>query len=79
MNDYDVALDFMDMTADRRVWTRLVDVRDGLELELGQYVVVGDDDARPAVARVVALDERFVQVEVIAGGVEANRHLLART
>lgn len=79
MNDYDVALDFMDMTDDRRVWTRLIDVRVDLDLELGQHVIVGDDDAVPAVARVVALDERFVQVEVLPGGLEANRHLLRTT
>ena len=27
---YDIAADFIDMTADRRVWTRLVDARVGL-------------------------------------------------
>jgi hypothetical protein len=79
MNDYDVALDFMDMTDDRRIWTRMTDVRDGLNLELGQHVIVGDDDAAPAVARVVALDGRFVQVEVLPGGLDANRHLLRIT
>lgn len=52
----DIAVDFMDMTDDRTLWTRLVDVRSGFVPIAGHFVVVGDDDAEPAVAQIFSVD-----------------------
>ena len=45
--NYDIAVDFMDMTNSGRLWTRLSDVRKGLVPVVGQYAVVGCEDAEP--------------------------------
>lgn len=75
-SEYDVAVDFMDMTDDRHLWARAVDVRPGLTVIVGRYVVVGDEDADPRVARVVAIDGGNLELEVLAGTVDAHRDLL---
>ena len=75
--DFDIAVDFMDMTNDGRLWTRMKDVRPGFVPIAGQYAVVGCEDADPAVAQIVSVDiERGIQLEVLDGGVEEHRHLL---
>lgn len=76
---YDLAVDFMDMTDDRRLLTRLVDARPGFVPTVGGYALVGDEDADPAVARVVAIDgDGIVELEVLPGPVDVHRELLAR-
>lgn len=78
MSEYDVAVDFMDMTRDRRLWTRRGDVRPGLTLKVGDYVTVGDEDADPAVARVVRMEsDHVIELAVLPGGVEDHRDRLA--
>jgi hypothetical protein len=52
---YDIAVDFMDMTDDRRLWVRAEDARAGFVVEVGRHAVVGDDDADPKVARIVEI------------------------
>ena len=75
--DYDLAVDFMDMTDDRRLLTRSTDVRAGFEAAVGRYVIVGDDDADPKVARIIAVDaDGNIELEVLRGSVEAHRDLL---
>jgi hypothetical protein len=75
--DYDIAVDFMDMADDGRLWTRLTDVRDGFVPVAGQYAVVGDEGAEPAVAQIVSVDiERGITLRVLDGSVEEHRHLL---
>lgn len=37
-DDYEVAVDFMDMTKDRRLWARSVDVRPDVKLTVGRHV-----------------------------------------
>lgn len=44
---YDIAVDYMDMTNDGRLWVRPVDVRAGVSINVGRYAVVRDDDADP--------------------------------
>lgn len=74
---YDVAVDFMDMTNDRRLWVRPDDVRSGLSIEVGRHVVVGDDDADPRVARVVAIDDQGnIELQILPGSVESHAELL---
>lgn len=76
--EYDLGVDFMDMTVDRRLWTRLVDARAGFVPIAGRYVVVGCDDADPAVARIMSVDaEGRIELEVLRGPVETHRGLLA--
>ena len=77
--DYDIAVDFMDMTNDGRVWVRADDVRNGREVEqVGAHFVVGDDDADPKVARVLAVDDDGnIELLVLPGAVEFYTALLA--
>lgn len=76
--EYDLAVDFMDMTVDRQLWTRLADARGGFVPIAGRHVVVGGDDADPAVARILSVDsEGRIELEVLRGPVEAHRGLLA--
>ena len=49
---HDIAVDFMDMTDDHRLWARASDVREGFEPAVGRYAIVGDDDADPRAARI---------------------------
>jgi hypothetical protein len=66
VEQYDVAVDFMEMTDDRRVWARRIHVRPGVTTDVGSYLVVGDEDADPRVARVVAIDpDRNLELEVL--------------
>ena len=75
--NYDIAVDFMDMTNDGRLWTRLSDVQHGFVPVAGQYVVVGCEDAEPAVAQIISVDiERGITLSVLEGSVKDHRHLL---
>jgi len=75
--DYDIAVDFMDMTSDDRLWTRMKDVRTGFVPIAGQYAIVGCEDADPAVAQIISVDiENGIVLQVLEGGVEEHRHLL---
>ena len=77
MNDYDLAVDFMDMTNDRRLWTLLEDARPGFVPITGRHVIVGDQDAVPAVARIVSVNaEGHIELEVLPGSVDSHRDLL---
>jgi hypothetical protein len=76
---YDIAVDFMDMTNDRRLWVRPVDVRRGFEPTVGRHAVVRDEDADPRVARIIAIDaEGNLELQVLPGSVESHLDLLAR-
>ncbi len=75
--EYDIAVDFMDMTNDGRLWTRVKDVRPGFVPIAGQYAIVGCEDAFPAVARIITVDiEEGIQLEVLKGSVDDHRDLL---
>lgn len=77
-DEYEIAIDFMDMTNDRHLWARAVDARPGLDLSVGRHVVVGDEDADPKVARIVAVDaDGNVELEVLPGSVASHSDLLA--
>lgn len=76
-DEFEIAVDFMDMTNDRHLWVRTADVRPGVQIAVGRHVVVGDDDADPKVARVVAVDgDGNVELEVLTGSVESHADLL---
>ena len=76
---YDIAIDFMDMTDEGRLWARAVDVRLGFVPAIGHYAIVGDEDADPRAARIVSVsDEGLIHLEVLPGPVDAHRDVLAR-
>lgn len=78
MTDYDLAVDFMDMTDDGRLWTRLEDARARFTPIAGQNVIVGSEDADPAAARILSVNaEGHIEFEVLPGSVESHRDLLA--
>ncbi len=78
MTAYDLTVDFMDMTNNRRLWTRTDDARPGLRPTVGAYLVVGCEDADPAVARVCLIDaDGNIELEVLRGSVESHHDLLA--
>ncbi len=75
---YDVAVDFMDMTNDRRLFARLKDARPAAVVPVGGYLVVGCEDADPAVARVLSIDpDRVIKLEVLRGPVESHSALVS--
>jgi hypothetical protein len=80
MRDYDLWVDFMRMRDDGRLRTRLRHARDGFVPIVGSYVVVGSEDAEPAVARIVTADaEGVIEVHVLPGRVEDHITLLTST
>jgi hypothetical protein len=75
--EVDIAVDFMDVTNDGRLWTRLADMREGSVPVAGRSAIVGCDGAEPAVAPIISVDiERGITVKVLDGSVEEHRHLL---
>ena len=77
-DDYEIAVDFMDMTNDGHLWARATDARPGLDLTVGRHVVVGDEDADSKVARIVAVDaDGNVELQILPGSVESHSDLLA--
>ena len=75
---YDIWVDFMDLTDDRRLWARATDARPGTVLAVGGHVIVGDDDADPSVAKILTIDEDdHIELEVLPGTVESHHDLLA--
>ena len=77
MLDHDIAIDFMDMRDDGRVWARLADARPGLVPIAGRYAIVGCTDADPAVAKILRVDHQgHIELRVLPGDVESHRDLL---
>lgn len=80
MSDYDLAVDFMDMTNDRRLWTRLADARPGFVPIAGRHVVIGGEDADSAVAKIVSVNaDGHIELLVLPGSVDSHRDLLVST
>jgi hypothetical protein len=74
----DLEVDFMDMTANRRLWARAEDARPDFVAVAGRHVTVGCEDAEPAVARVLSVNaDGDIELEVLPGSVESHRDLLA--
>jgi hypothetical protein len=54
-------------------------VRGGFEPAVGRHAVVGDDDADPKVARIVAIDATGnLELQVLPGSVESHPALFAQ-
>jgi hypothetical protein len=72
----DIAVDFMDMTNDGRLWARVADVRPDFVPVAGRYAVVGDEGAEPAVAQILSVDiGRGINLKVLDGPAEQHLHL----
>jgi hypothetical protein len=51
-DDYEIAVDYMDMTNDRHLWAGAADARPGLELSVGARWSWATRNADPKVARI---------------------------
>lgn len=75
--DLDLWVDFQRMQDNGRLLARARNGRPGLSLVAGMYLIVGCEDAEPAVARVVAITaDGSVELLVLPGPVDAHRNLL---
>lgn len=78
MSEYDLWVDFMRMRDDGRLRTRLRHARRDFIPVAGNYVIVGCEDADPAVAQTLSVDsDGVIEVRVLPGKVDEHRHLLA--
>ena len=78
MADYDIAVDFMDMRDDGRLWARLADAREGFVPVAGRHVIVGCRDADPAVAKILRVDHKgHLELRVLPGDVASHKDLFA--
>jgi hypothetical protein len=75
--DYDLWVDFQRMQDDGRLLARARNARPGLTIIAGMYLVVGCEDSRPAVARVLTVTaDGSLELQVLPGPVDLHRDLL---
>jgi hypothetical protein len=75
---WDLWVDFMCTDENGLTHANRLDAAPGLVLEPGMHVIVGDEDADPAVAEVVSVDEYgIVLVRVLPGPAEQHLHLVS--
>lgn len=75
---WDLWVDYLRTDGDRLTHTSTRNARPGVPLRGGSHLIVGNEDADPAVARVVSVDEDgVVLVAVLPGPVDAHRDLLS--
>jgi len=76
--DLDLWVDFQRMQDNGRLLARARNARPGLTLVAGMHLVVGCEDAEPAVARVLTVTaDGSVELQVLDGPVDLHRNLLA--
>lgn len=74
---WDLWVDFHRVDADGLTHASLKDATDGVVIEPGRYLVVGDEDADPAVAQVVDVRATgVVLLRVLPGHAEQHLDLL---
>jgi hypothetical protein len=73
---WDLWVDYLRTDGDGLTHASLRNARPGVTLSPGQHIIVGNEDAEPAVARVVTIDEGVVLVAVLPGPVDDHRRLL---
>ncbi|MGQ0624328.1 MAG: hypothetical protein ACT4PP_06690 [Sporichthyaceae bacterium] len=74
---YDIAVDFMDLAQDGRLWARQADVRPGFTPAPGRFAIVGDEDADPRIARIEAIEpDGNLALQVLPGAADLHQHLL---
>jgi hypothetical protein len=75
---WDLWLDYQRIDAEGLTHGNVRNAGPGVDLSPGRFVVVGNEDADPAVAEVVRLEDRgVVLVRVLPGSVADHVHLLS--
>lgn len=75
--DFDLWIDYHREDAEGLTHASVKDLAPGVELVAGSYVVVGNEEADPAVARVVTVEhDGVVLVRVLPGAAEEHLHFL---
>lgn len=73
----DLWVDFHRVDADGLTHAHVDDLAEGREPRTDEYLVVGDDDADPAVAQVVSVDaDGVILLRVLPGHAKLHRELL---
>lgn len=79
MMTWDLWVDYHRTDGDGLTHTNVLDAEPGVALREGDYLVVGNEEADPAVAEVVSIDARgIVLVRVLPGPAEEHLHLTGR-
>ena len=74
---WDLWIDYHRLDDDGLTHASVKDAEPGVELAVGRYVVVGNEEADPAVAEVVEIDDRgVVLVRVLPGPAEDHFDLV---
>ena len=74
---WDLWIDYHRRDCDGLTHANVKDASHGFRLVRDRYVVVGNEEADPAVAQIVSIDDRgIVLVRVLPGAAEDHRHLL---
>lgn len=74
---WDLWVDYLRTDGDGLTHTSVRNASPGVALRVGDHVVVGNEDADPAVARVASVgDDGVVLVAVLPGPVDAHLNLL---
>lgn len=77
MTAWDLWVDFHRIDSDGLTHAHLKDLTRDVELHDGQYLLVGDEDADPAISQVVALQpDGEVLLRVLPGHADLHRELL---
>jgi hypothetical protein len=76
---WDLWVDYQRRDGDGLTHASVKDASPGVELEVGGFVVVGNEKADPAVAEIISVDERgIVLVRVLPGSCDDHRHLVRK-
>jgi hypothetical protein len=76
---WELWVDYQRRDGDGLTHASVKDVSRGVALEVGGFVVVGNEEADSAVAEIVSIDERgIVLLRVLPGSCEDHRHLVRR-
>ena len=74
---WDLWVDYQRTDGDRLTHTNVRNAAPGIQLKEGEHVVVGNEEADPAVAQVVAIKSNgVVLVRVLPGPAEDHLHLV---
>ncbi|MHB1444900.1 MAG: hypothetical protein ACYCTI_05065 [Acidimicrobiales bacterium] len=75
--EWDLWVDYHRTDGDRLTHANRRHMRPGVDLIVGSYLVVGNEEADPAVAEVVSVDAKgVVLVRVLPGPAEDHLHLV---
>lgn len=77
MTTYDLWVDFQRMQDDGRLLARARNARPGLTITAGMYLIVGCEDAEPAVAQVLSVAaDGSIELRVLPGAAADHQALV---